>query len=233
MSQVNRYTSSTSRGTENHTPWAVLPVKNIAHAKQRLAEVLSQHERSGLFTAMLHDVLNALRGAQQLAGIVLVTQDPQAERIASKYGAEIASERANDGHNAAVTRGGAYLLSRQRCAMLALPGDIPLLTSAEVDQLINSLAPAPALSIAPSDDEFGSNGVALSPPNLFEYAFGDDSFRPHLDLARASGADPQVLRLPGFALDIDRPADLQRFAATESDTHAYRYLRDNDLLGKL
>jgi 2-phospho-L-lactate/phosphoenolpyruvate guanylyltransferase len=214
-------------------PWAVLPVKNIGNAKQRLAEVLPQSHRSALFAAMLRDVLSALRSAKLLAGTVMVTQDAQAQALAGEFGAEVALEPANDGHTAAVTRGGEYLLAHKRHAMLALPGDIPLLTGQEVDQLIESLRAAPALSIAPSADEFGSNGVLVAPPNLFAFAFGDDSFRPHLQRARAAGADAQILRMPGFALDVDQPEDLKRFASTESTTHAYQYLRDHELLGRL
>jgi 2-phospho-L-lactate guanylyltransferase len=47
--------------------WAVVPVKDIRDAKQRLASVLAPHERAALFRAMLHDVLSALSGAEGLA----------------------------------------------------------------------------------------------------------------------------------------------------------------------
>ena len=85
--------------------WAVVPIKNTVDAKQRLADVLSAEHRRGLFIAMLTDVLTALAGATALAGIVAVTRDPHACELARRFGAEIASEPANDGHTAAVTRG--------------------------------------------------------------------------------------------------------------------------------
>ncbi|MEM7405615.1 MAG: 2-phospho-L-lactate guanylyltransferase [Pseudomonadota bacterium] len=213
--------------------WALIPVKNTEGAKQRLSPVLSPDDRQGLFLAMLGDVLTALAGARRLDGTLVLTRDPTAAGMATAVGAEVASETSNDGHSAAVQRGAEHLRARGRDAMLALPADIPLLQSAEVDALIESLKPGPALSIAPSLDEFGSNGVLVSPPDLFEFAFGDDSFRPHLARARAAGADPAVLELPGFQLDVDRPDDLRRFASQKSDTRAYRYLLDRNLLGKL
>ena len=41
-------------------PWAILPVKEMAGAKQRLAPLLSPEERVGLMQVMLRDVLAAV-----------------------------------------------------------------------------------------------------------------------------------------------------------------------------
>tara|TARA_B100000676_G_scaffold277408_1_gene299047 strand:+ start:961 stop:1629 length:669 start_codon:yes stop_codon:yes gene_type:complete len=213
--------------------WAVVPIKNTVDAKQRLADVLSAEHRRGLFIAMLTDVLTALAGATALAGIVAVTRDPHACELARRFGAEIASEPANYGHTAAVTRGGDYLRAKGHSAMLALPGDIPTLSSAEVDAMVGALDSTPGFAIAPSGDKFGSNGVAVSPTDLIEFAFGNDSFRPHLTRAKAAGVQPSILELPGFALDVDRPDDLATFAAQPSATLSYEYLRREELLGRL
>ena len=48
-------------------PWAILPVKEMAGAKQRLAPLLSPEERIALMQMMLRDVLAALSAAQGLA----------------------------------------------------------------------------------------------------------------------------------------------------------------------
>ena len=44
--------------------WAIVPVKNLARAKQRLAGLLDAVERQRLGLAMLEDVLKALAGAK-------------------------------------------------------------------------------------------------------------------------------------------------------------------------
>ncbi|SVE02645.1 uncharacterized protein METZ01_LOCUS455499, partial [marine metagenome] len=36
--------------------WAVVPIKNFDHAKERLAGILTAPERQSLFAAMLEDV---------------------------------------------------------------------------------------------------------------------------------------------------------------------------------
>jgi len=104
--------------------------------------------------------------------------------------------------------------------MLTLPGDIPLVTPAEITQFLAAHRAAPAFTIAPSRDEQGSNAIICSPPDAVPLRFGENSFFPHLAAAEATGVQPIVLRLPGIALDIDTPEDLTAFASIASPTRA-------------
>ena len=72
--------------------WAVVPVKDLQHAKQRLAGVLAAAERQALFAAMLEDVLAALAASAGLAGMLVVTRDPRAQVLAARYGARVLVE---------------------------------------------------------------------------------------------------------------------------------------------
>ena len=56
--------------------WAVVPIKELEGAKQRLAPLLSPAERRALIEVMMGEVLEAVAGARSLAGIVVVTVDP-------------------------------------------------------------------------------------------------------------------------------------------------------------
>jgi len=53
--------------------------------------------------------------------------------------------------------------------------------------------------------------VIVSPPMAVKLRFGENSYFPHLDAARAAGMEPQVVRQPGIAMDIDHPVDLAAF----------------------
>ena len=203
---------------------AVVPVKNLGDVKQRLAGILGQPERTALFRAMLEDVLEALSGASSLAGIALVTRDEEAIALAERYGAECLIEPENRGHTAAVELAARALADRGAGALLQVPGDIPRVTSEEIESVIAAHAPAPAVTIAPSRDFRGSNAVLCSPPDGFPFRFGDDSFYPHLAAARAIAIEPTVVELPGIGLDIDTPDDLEAFLASPSGTRAYRLL---------
>ena len=204
--------------------WAVVPVKDTTTAKQRLAAALPAGLRQELALAMLEDVLAALAETAGLAGRILVTADAAARNLAGRYGAECWSEGAAAGHTGAVMAAARRLAATGRGAVLTVPGDIPLLTAAESEQLIAAHRPAPSFTIAPSHDELGSNAVLMSPPDVVPLRFGDDSFSPHLGAARARGIEPSVVRLPGIALDIDNPVDLLHFARLRSRTRAGLWL---------
>jgi 2-phospho-L-lactate guanylyltransferase len=211
----------------------VLPVKDLQHAKQRLAGVLGAQDRQALFAAMLEDVLSALAASEGLDGILMVTRDPQAHRLAARYGARVLVEPENRGHTAASNLGAATLAGVGAAGLVQLPADIPMLTPNDIDAVLRAHGQAPAVTLAPSRDRLGSNAVACSPPDLLPLRFGDDSFVPHLERARAQGIEPQIVERPGLALDVDTPADLAAFLAAPSGTRAYAYLVQSGIAARL
>jgi 2-phospho-L-lactate guanylyltransferase len=213
--------------------WAVVPVKDLQHAKQRLAGAMSATLRRGLFAAMLEDVLAALAASERLAGVLVVTRDLQAQQLAARYGARVLVEPANRGHTAASTLGVAILAAEGVAGMVQLPADLPLLTAADVDAVLQAHGAAPSVTLAPSRDRLGSNAVACSPPDLLPLRFGDDSFYPHLERARALGIEPGIVERRGLALDVDTPADLAAFLAASSQTRAYAYLTQSGVAARL
>lgn len=191
---------------------AVVPVKERVAAKQRLGTLLSPSQRRALALAMCEDVLATLSAVSELAGIAVVTVDPDAAALAARYGACVWQDGARDGHTGAVTAA-ARRLAREKYDMLALPGDIPLVTPEDVRQLLSAAGP---FTIVPARDDLGSNAVLCAPPEVVPVRFGENSFFPHLAAARTRGITPNVLRLPRIALDIDTPGDLALFLATPS-----------------
>ena len=197
--------------------WAVVPVKEAAHAKQRLAGALSPHLRQELAAAMFEDVLQALAGMSELAGIAVVTLDPRAAAIARRFGAEVWTDCARGGHTGAVTAA-AKRLAAAGATMLTIPGDVPLVSPDAITHVLSRHAAAPAFTIVPAWDERGSNAIVCSPADLVPLRFGPDSFFPHLAAARRQGVNPTVVRNDAIALDIDEPADLARLAMGRSTT---------------
>ena len=209
--------------------WAVVPVKELDRAKERLAPLLSTELRRALMLTMLEDVLGALAEAPGLEGLAIVTVDPAARQMAMRYGARIIETGARDGHSGAVAAAARLLAEEGQPGMLTLPGDIPLVTPGEIIQLLAAHRLAPAFTIVPSRDERGSNAIVCSPPEAVPLRFGEDSYFPHLRAAEACGIRPTVLRLPGIALDVDTPEDLAAFALVPSPTRARALLAANNL----
>ena len=107
----------------------------------------------------------------------------------------------------------AYWRAEGKGALLTVPGDIPRVTSAEIDTVVASCQAAPSFTIVPAHDELGSNAVLCAPPFSVPLRFGDDSYFPHLMAARANRIEPTIVRLPGIGLDVDHPADLRAVMA--------------------
>ncbi|HWF94130.1 MAG TPA: 2-phospho-L-lactate guanylyltransferase [Xanthobacteraceae bacterium] len=214
--------------------WAVIPVKETATAKERLAEAVPRQLRPGLALAMLEDVLAAVaktlhQGSGGLAGIAVVTLDPDARALAQRYGARVLTEDARGGHTAAVAAAARTLAQEGHGGMLQMPGDIPLVSADEISLLLAMRRASPSFTIAPSHDDFGSNAVLVCPPTAVPLTFGDDSFYPHLRAAQACGLKPLIVRQPGIGLDIDRPEDIWAFAQLRSRTRAHAFLERHGL----
>ena len=203
--------------------WAVIPVKETTVAKQRLAEALSRSVRRDLALAMFQDVLEAVAAVPELRGVAVVTVDPGAAEIARRFGAEIWSDGALDGHTGAV-KAAAMRLAANSSTMLTIPGDVPLVTAGDISSVLAQHAQAPAFTIVPAWDEQGSNTIVCSPADAVPLRFGPDSYFPHLAAARACGLAPTIVHNGAIALDIDEPADLTKFMKRHSATRSFRLL---------
>ncbi|HEX9275540.1 MAG TPA: 2-phospho-L-lactate guanylyltransferase [Casimicrobiaceae bacterium] len=202
--------------------YAVVPIKETGDAKQRLAPVLGTARRQELALAMFEDVLATLARVRELAGIIVVTTDSAAGAIASRYGARVSSDGAREGHTGAVAAAARQLAADD---MLTVPGDVPLVETNDIRQLLKAHGDATcrdgrAFVIVPARDERGSNAIVCSPAGAVPLTFSADSFLPHLAAAKRCGIEPTVLRLPRVALDIDTPDDMALFLATPSQTRA-------------
>jgi 2-phospho-L-lactate/phosphoenolpyruvate guanylyltransferase len=215
--------------------WAVVPVKEFEGAKHRLSSALSPEERRALATTMLEDVLDAVSAVRELAGVLVVTVDPAATSLASRYGARIVTEGARDGHTGAVTTASRLLVREGWAGMMTMPGDIPRLSSAEIAATLAAHGGAPGFTIVPAHDDLGSNTIVCSPPDAVPLRFGEDSFYPHLDAARAQGIEPLVVRHPGIGMDIDNPVDLVTFLRMSPPvrTRTLTFLEQSGVAGRL
>ena len=134
----------------------LVPVKNLANAKQRLAPALEQSIRTELAQAMLHDVLEALSGYE----VSLVTSDPFAAELASQYGFAVIRDEANRSETDAIAMATEVCESRGVGATLVVPADIPLIEAAEIQAIYDS-APARGTVLVPSHDRVRGGGSGL------------------------------------------------------------------------
>ncbi len=202
----------------------LVPVKNLSGAKQRLASILGQSMRTELAQAMLFDVLSTLAHWDCCPEVGIVTSDPYAVSLAHTFNFEIIPDQANVSETDAIAMATELCVARGVENTLVIPGDIPLVRAEELNRILEG-APAEGTVLVPAADGRGTNAVFRSPAGLFPLRFGNDSFRPHLAAARATGKPCVVIELPGIALDVDNPADLRALAEAPGKTRSQELIR--------
>jgi 2-phospho-L-lactate/phosphoenolpyruvate guanylyltransferase len=206
----------------------LVPVKNLAHAKQRLSAVLTPEERLALAQAMCDDVLQELARWQVRLGVAVVTDDPFARDLATRFDFEVIADTVNPGETGAIEMATAECRRRGAERTLVVPADIPLIETSELQKIVDSAPPGGAV-LVPDAAGRGTNAALRAPADLFALRFGNDSFLPHLAAAKATGKPCVVLKLPGIALDVDRPDDLKELAAAKGERHSQRLVRSWNL----
>ena len=212
--------------------WAILPIKLIATAKQRLSNVLSSDERQALFRCMLNDVFAAINDATTLQGLLVVTRDAHAKAMAHEFGARVFEPPTDDGQSAAVAAAARMLSLEGVKSIITLPGDVPLMKSTDIDAVCNSIANGSKLSVVPNGDNSGTNCIACSPPDAIKFQFGESSFQKHVQAASTTGIDANVMRLPSMSLDIDARDDLIELMLHDVTTATQRYLMSTGIAAR-
>ena len=207
-------------------PWAVVVARVGDGAKSRLAHVLDSAQRRELALAMLADVLAVCTSADApLDGVIAVLDTVEARALARKFGAQAIADPLRGEMNAAAVAG---LAAAQACGAttaIVLPGDIPLLSVADLSALIAAAGEAPrAVVVGASRDRDGTNALLLRPCNVIAPSFGPPSVARHVGLARAAGAATTMLTDLGLSHDVDTPADLSALADLPVGRHTARLL---------
>jgi 2-phospho-L-lactate guanylyltransferase len=208
----------------------LVPVKNLSAAKQRLAAVLDQPSRTALAQAMLYDVLTTLHNWKSRPPVAIVTSDPYAITVAAEYEFEVIPDPENPGETGAIELATRICVERGADSTLVIPADIPLIQAWELEEILKR-APAEGSVLVPAADGRGTNAAYRRPANLFPLRFGNDSFKPHHTAAQAAGKPCIVLNLPGIAVDVDNPADLQQVISLPGETRAQRLAREYARVG--
>lgn len=204
--------------------WAIVPIKSLEGAKQRLCKILSLNERRELMLNSTRDVLSALSHSSLLSGVLLVSKDRTVLALGREFGVRnlvIAHDR---GQSDAVNQGADFLRKNGIATTLTIPGDVPLVTANDIDAVCTTLENAPTLTIVPNSDGTGSNCIGASAPGLISYQFGCNSFARHISSAHDAGIEPTILHLPRLELDIDTESDIAALMDHQARTATQKFL---------
>jgi len=201
--------------------FAVVPVKNLLKSKTRLSTIFTSQERSSLTLAMLQDVLNALKSSK-IHRTIVISSDIAVNKVAEKFGVKILGEM-QDGLNQAVDQTLKWCFKNGAESVLILPVDIPLITSKDINRIINLGLKSKSVVISPSQNG-GTNALLQTPPRIIPPCFGSNSFKKHLEQALNRHIRMKAYQSLRVSLDIDSERDLKRFLEIGKKTVFYRLL---------
>ncbi len=231
---------------------AVIPIKGLARAKQRLAPLLSATERRALMAHMIDDVLTALVRCPGITGLVVISDDPAVRAQVRGYGARILAEplAENDFEchpgaplsspgiqgfarlNQVYAMAAKILAGEGEKGILMLPADLPCLGEADIAEILK-VHDEPGVTIVPATADGGTNAMALSPPEIIAPAFGEQSGQRHCVMAGAKGIKARVLTLPGPGLDVDTVDDLLALMELPPGSATRGFLEDSGIAERL
>ncbi len=210
---------------------AILPIKRFDQAKQRLGEVLGGPAREALAAAMFTDVLTQVMQSASLEAVLVVSGEPDVQKIAGAAGATLIDDPVDTGQSRATLAGLARAAADGFERALLVPGDCPLVDPAELDLLLHG-SPAADVVIVPDRHGTGTNALLLGSSGRFEPEFGPGSLARHVQQANDKALDHRVTPVPSLGLDVDTGDDLAALVLAIGDAPG-RASRTHEVLSRI
>ena len=181
----------------------VIPVRGLTGSKSRLAPLFDPEQRQVLVHQMLEDMLSQIPDG---ADVAVITRNPSAVADLSPEVQVIAQHADFAGLNGSLQQALFQARDAGYVDMLMLPGDLPLVTRHEIDDLLHEEG---TIVLAGDRDQEGTNGLRLPTrfADSFTFGMGIHSFVHHLAEARLHGTAAITVYHRGLAHDLDTPDD--------------------------
>ena len=198
--------------------WALVPVKSLDSAKQRLEPCLG--ELRGAFSlAMLRDVLDALSRSQTIDAVAVVSEDSEVRQLTESRELLAIGEGPSAGLNADVTHAVEALRGMGAKKITVIHADLPLATTLEIDRICGAYeipaatAAGPTGIISPAADHQGTNILSFDADHPIPFRYGPDSFNLHHEAVRTTQTRLVTIESKTLSHDIDDPSDLEQLLA--------------------
>lgn len=191
--------------------WVIVPVKDPAIAKKRLAAALGSL-REAFAREMALRTLSTVCGSGHFDEIVVVTSDPSI-RAACRSAQTRVLDDDDLGLNEACSRGLRVAATHEAELASIIHSDIATLNVQTLSSIVRqylavrAVSGTEAIGMVRCKDGSGTNMILLDPSLPFCPRFGPGSFAAHV---REAGARAHELSGGEAAFDIDTPQDLKR-----------------------
>jgi 2-phospho-L-lactate guanylyltransferase len=180
----------------------LIPVKSFIDAKERLATVLGDSERSELARSLAEGVLRATAPVPT----AVVCDDEDIAQWATERGATVVWTP-HKGLNRAVAAGVEHLETAGFERITVVHADLPF------PERLHSLPVAEGVLLVPDRRADGTNVLSLPASSGFEFSYGPSSFERHKAIAERLGLSIEVLMDDELSIDVDYPEDLELMRA--------------------
>jgi 2-phospho-L-lactate guanylyltransferase len=185
-----------------HHAGVVIPIRGFNSGKARLAEVLGEHEREDLATAMANAVVDAA-GALP---VTIVSSSPEVQAWARTRGLALV-EDPGTGLDGAVAAGRDALRDQGYVRVIVAHADLPRARPASLERFA-AVGPS-VVTIVPSHRDDGTPVLGIPSRADFGFAYGVGSADRHAGRARALGLEVEVVLDADLGFDVDLPEDLE------------------------
>ena len=211
--------------------WALIPVKSLTAAKTRLRPTLSTEECAALAQCMGRDVVTALRGARCVQKVNLLGSEANATELGGEYDCEVIAEDEDSDLNSNLAQAARRLAQDGARTLLILPGDLPMLTTTDIESLLKQHTEG--VTVCPAIRDGGTNALVVTPPDAIHFYFGEDSARRHIEAAQQAELAHRSMELAAFARDIDTPDDLLWFCQQAGTGLTADYVRKSGIARRI
>jgi len=189
----------------------IVPFKNYKSAKSRMRKDLSDEETEKIVENMLRHVLTEVSKSQMSDASFLITKDEEAISLAKQIGVETIEEKVQINESTSVDLATKILIRRGATSILRIPGDLPLLTYNDIDNVFRESIETNSCILVPSKSGKGTNALLRKPPDIIKSCFGEDSLRKHKKEFDKKQVQYKIVKNKNIELDLDCLEDLQEF----------------------
>lgn len=186
--------------------FALVPVKDPALGKSRLAAVLDGPARAALNLELTQRTFECCAAAFGPERTVVVTASASVAADAASRGFAVVDEPSPGDLNRALALASRHAIERGAEALLVVPVDLVRITAGALREVSRALD-TPGCVLVPDRHGTGTNLLGLRPARADLFRFGGRSLEAHRRAAEGAGLEVRVHTDAPLALDLDTPED--------------------------
>ena len=190
----------------------VVPMKDGALSKTRLADAMPPADRERMSVALFQRALDFFSGQYPQFERLVVTFSPHIAALAVSSGSSVLMEDGPLGLNPAaqLSLDWARMAGMER--ILVVPADIPVWLRSEVDDLLDEGSRNPVVIARAHDGGTNALLIDIARSDKFDFCYGPDSARRHAESAQAAALGVTTRTWPFLSHDIDTIDDCLIFS---------------------